>query len=93
MLPEMAIYVLGADAVVTALRSGKVPWLLAGVVVAVGVALAFVAQRVRRRIATERLKALEKELAFETEPAVLPQEESKVSGQQAGGGSAGVTPP
>ena len=62
MLPEMAFYVIAADVLVTALRSGTVPWALLGVVVVLGVMLAIVFRRVRSRIAAERAKALDAEL-------------------------------
>jgi uncharacterized membrane protein YdjX (TVP38/TMEM64 family) len=55
MLPGTIVYLVGTDALITAVTTGEVPWLIVGVFVA---ALAFVILAVR--IAGGKLKEKEK---------------------------------
>jgi uncharacterized membrane protein YdjX (TVP38/TMEM64 family) len=53
MMPGTIVYVVGADAIVTAVREGRVPWALVGVLAVVIVALVFIVRSARRRLAQE----------------------------------------
>jgi len=57
MLPGTILYVVGADAVFKAIRTGEVPWLLAGVLAGVIVALAFIVRAARRTLAARERDA------------------------------------
>jgi uncharacterized membrane protein YdjX (TVP38/TMEM64 family) len=50
MLPGTVLYVVGTDAVTTALEEGRVPWLLIGVVVTVAALLTVLVARLRKKI-------------------------------------------
>lgn len=50
MLPSTVLYVVGTDAVTTALEEGRVPWLLIGVVVTVAALLTVLVARLRKKI-------------------------------------------
>ena len=54
MIPGTVLYVVGTDAVVTAVREGRVPWVLVGVVALVAVALALVVRQAGRRISADQ---------------------------------------
>jgi uncharacterized membrane protein YdjX (TVP38/TMEM64 family) len=56
MLPGTVVFVVGADAVTTAVREGRVPWVLVGVVALVAVLLTVIIGRARRRLAAEEAK-------------------------------------
>ncbi len=53
MLPGTVLYVVGAAAVVEAVTEGKVPWLLAAVVLGAAAALALVVRRAKRKLQTK----------------------------------------
>jgi len=56
MLPGTILYVVGADAVTKGLAEGRVPWTLAGVILAVAGLLVYVVRRARRALhASEEL--------------------------------------
>jgi len=50
MLPGTILYVVGTDAVATAMEEGKVPWLLVGVVVLIIGLLAVVVKQARKKL-------------------------------------------
>ncbi len=53
MLPGTIVYVVGADAITKAVKEGRVPWVLVGVLAVVIVALALIVRSARRRLAAE----------------------------------------
>lgn len=57
MFPGTILYVVGADAVTTALSKGEVPWRLAGVFLFFIVVLAFLIRAARRKIAADDLNS------------------------------------
>jgi uncharacterized membrane protein YdjX (TVP38/TMEM64 family) len=50
MLPGTILYVVGGDAIKTAIKEGRMPWGLAGVVVSIVVVLAIVGRSAQRRL-------------------------------------------
>ncbi len=57
MMPGTIVYVVGADAITKAVREGRVPWVLVGVLAVVIVALALIVRSARRRLAEEEAKS------------------------------------
>jgi uncharacterized membrane protein YdjX (TVP38/TMEM64 family) len=50
MLPGTILYVVGTDAVISAISSGKVPWLLVIVIVFAGIVLAFLIRLAKKKL-------------------------------------------
>ena len=50
MLPGTILYVVGSDAITTAIREGRVPWVLIGVVVNIMIILALIVKKARGRL-------------------------------------------
>ncbi len=57
MMPGTIVYVVGADAITKALREGRVPWVLVGVLAVVVVALVLIVRSARRRLAEEEARS------------------------------------
>jgi uncharacterized membrane protein YdjX (TVP38/TMEM64 family) len=50
MLPGTVLYVVGTDAVVSGLTSGKIPWLLIGISLLVGIILVLLVRQAKKKI-------------------------------------------
>jgi uncharacterized membrane protein YdjX (TVP38/TMEM64 family) len=61
MLPGTVLYVVGADAVTTALAQGRVPWVLVGALVVTLIGLAFLVRRARAVLAAREEQRTSKE--------------------------------
>jgi uncharacterized membrane protein YdjX (TVP38/TMEM64 family) len=57
MLPGTVLYVVGADAVARGLGEGRIPWTLAGILLAVGAGLALLVRRARRTLARREARS------------------------------------
>ncbi len=53
MLPGTVLYVVGADAVTSAISQGRVPWLLIGILVITGAIIAILVRQARKKLKTE----------------------------------------
>jgi uncharacterized membrane protein YdjX (TVP38/TMEM64 family) len=60
MLPGTILYVVGADALTEGLSHGRVPWVLVGVLAALGLALTFLVRYARRRLHEREVAAHQK---------------------------------
>ncbi len=56
MLPGTILYVVGTDAVISVITSGKVPWLLVIVIVFASIVLAFLAYLAKKKLSQDRKK-------------------------------------
>jgi len=53
MLPGTVLYVVGADAVTSAISQGRVPWLLIGILVVTGAIITVLVRQARKKLKTE----------------------------------------
>jgi uncharacterized membrane protein YdjX (TVP38/TMEM64 family) len=58
MLPGTILYVVGADAVATAISEKKIPWVMVIILVVIGVIITFLVRQARKKLKTDegRLK-------------------------------------
>jgi uncharacterized membrane protein YdjX (TVP38/TMEM64 family) len=56
MLPGTILYVVGTDAVVSAISSGEIPWLLVSVLLIAGIALAFLVRLAKKKLTSGEKK-------------------------------------
>jgi len=54
MLPGTILYVVGTDAIISAITSGKVPWLLVTIIVFAGIVLAFLVRLAKKKLTQGR---------------------------------------